>query len=304
MGNVQINYKDIIANICEQFSDFVSFLSSTTDPFYADVYDLVKGFQIEVSDEQNFVKYNAIDNNKVYIVVKFGSASVNFGSSVCNLNLVIFGTENRVKPTQMFLSAFCSKYNLTTLKNNEEITQIWASPTVTSTFTPTGNAFRNLFNMPGTLVIGQSVTKIGEILYSWSYGTTSGTETVDVLAFSEGYQASMSPQPFGNTHGFTKSEANFSTATFNVSTYLLDNHLVADCMHARGLQKISNAAISSDKGPNDYFEFKINFTNGYANFDPLETNNSDKFFQKYKLVSYTITTRIGEIPTFSATFTY
>ena len=67
-------------------------------------------------------------------------------------------------------------------------------------------------------------------------------------------------------------------------------------MSARGLTLASGDTESkiSTKTMNKEFIFKIKYTNGYG--------NNDTMFQKYKLISYKINKKVGDIPSFVASF--
>ena len=293
MANAKIDYIKIIDGLQAQFDAVLELVQSPNNGLNEELIAELKTVKaIKVADEQYFVKHNDFDPNNVYIAVKFGSATVNFASSVLAVTLRVTATENKIKPTQLILGEFVTAYNLNHLDTDESMTQVWYTPTVSSNFNPTNKAFRTLFSMAGIVVVGQNTLDL-EVL---TYVTDTGEEEpVAVMSFDEGYQASANPQPFGNTGGFAKTEINFGTDTITFSTYLLDSQLVADCMHARGMTLVdgSEGRISS-KGMNGVFVFKIQYTNNYA-------NNADNL-QRFKLISYKIGKKVGDIPSFLVSF--
>ena len=72
---------------------------SVNDSFSRSIYEKVKDLEISVEDEQSFLKKQDLKPNSVHIVVKFGRATVNFGSSVCQISLVVWASENKIKDT-------------------------------------------------------------------------------------------------------------------------------------------------------------------------------------------------------------
>lgn len=266
--------------------------------FYAVISPFIHNVNFYVNLEQAFLKSEEkLDPNGVYVAVRFNRASVNFGSSLCNVSLSILGTANKVKPTQLFFSAFASKYSLQTLNGQRNTQQIWVTPSVQSNFNEFAAEFRNLFEVSGTLIIGNNTVGIIGGYITYHYGQND-SEDIPFLTFQDNFRNNLSPQPYGNTEGFSVSETNFSTYTFTISTYLLDSQLVADCMKAKGFI-LNGSGRTSTKEPNSDFVFTFTFSNGYTN------NRTDKaLFKTFKLIDCTMSHSLGEIPTFTASFTH
>ena len=235
----------------------------------------------------------------IFIAVKFGSSAVNFASSVLPLTLRIIGSENRIRPTQFLLGEFITAYNLKSMSvdgNTDSLTQVWYTPTASNNFSPIKKGFRTLFSVSGMIVVGQGTVD----LETFTYITDDGQEeAIASISSEEGYQASANPQPFGNTKGFAVSEINFGTDAITISTYLLDSQLVADCMSAKGMVQSSQDGRESTKGMNDVFKIKIKYSNGFTNESEANPN-----LMEYKLISCRIGKKIGEIPSFIASFSY
>ena len=297
MENAKINYINIIKDLKAELNSVLANVKGDAsleeqDP---EAYEELKTIKaILVADEQYFVKKVDFNPNNIYVAVKFGSATTNFASSILSVTLRIMATENKIKPTQLIFGQFAFVYNLGFLNDDKDITQVWQTPVVSSNFNPTNKAFRTLFSMSGVLVIGQQTVDVESVTYVTDGGVE---EEVALMSFEEGYQISPNPQPFGNSNGFAVTEVNFSTDTLTFSTYLLDTQLIADCMSARGLTLLdNNGSYSSTKKKNDYFTFKIKYTNGFG--------NNIEFYQKYKLFNFRIGKKIGDIPSFTASFSY
>lgn len=299
---VVIKYETIIQTIGNQFRSVWNALMNSAD--YKDEIKFVKN--IEISDEQNFITKRdkgMIEPGTIYIVVKFGIGSINYGSSVAPITLMCLGTANLVKPSQLlfgvFASSWTTKYLGEGLTDSEDnMLQVWNTPEVVTNFNEVKAEFRNLFRLSGNIVIGTQAVRVGKLSYYWDKTGVSGPEIVNIMTFQDGYRASLDSQPFGNTNGFAKSEVNFSTYTFSISTYLLDNHLTADILAIRGYRNRSGSGITSTLDPNEEMTIKIELSNGFDNFA-----NASDFFANFKVVDSTISQEIAGIPTLTITFT-
>lgn len=329
VGEVVINYIEIIQAIGEQFQSVWYALKDSTDPNVIEEIKNVK--KIEVSDEQSFSKKrneNKTEKGTIYIVVRFGAGAINYGSSVTPISLYCIGTANKVKPTQLLLSVFSSSW--TTLNLCQELVddkgisleisnalQVWNTPEVVTNFNEIDTDFKNLFRLTGNIVIGESAVRLGTLTYIYDEKKNL-SETVNIMSFSDGYRASLDSQPFGNTKGFAQSEVNFSTYTFSISTYLLGNHLSAAALSVRGFRNRSANGEIGDISQENYFvvhknqrlKLKLKFTNGYTNIPnegEQESEDDDVlgsvFFSYFKIVDSQISQEIAGIPTLTITFT-
>ena len=320
MNNVKINFEKLIQSIGQEIDIFLEEIksgASSGDLYYKEILEHLGNSKILIYDEQMFVKVKEINANDIYVVVKFGSAPTNFGSSICPVTLSVLGTQNKIKPAQDFFSAFSTRWSLQTIYDDDLSTQIWVTPDNIMNFNETNNGFRALFNVSGTLIIGQSTVRLGTMTYVYNHDLyvssnhEQGYEDIDFISFQDSFTNSLAPQPFGNTCGFAKSESNFSTFTFSIGTYLLNNQLVADCMAVKGFRQRStqDGVYTSTKGPNDEFEIYLTFTNGFSNVpseneeaqanDPVMAN---QFMNKFKCASIGDGQKIGEIPTINIAF--
>lgn len=315
-ANVRIDYNEILNGIGSEIQEVFNQLKAlkpgddnSTLKQYVDAIN-----KIIVSDEQSFMKAQDYHEDNLYIVIRFGGATMNFGASQSNVSLSVLGTANRIKPAQYFMSLFVSYWNTRKLKKSDNvelnITQIWKAPYVSANFNETHKDFRTLFSVEGTLIIGDNAVYLGNIVYEYGKDENDNPlyETLPFMAYNDNYSASVNPVSFGNTNGFAVSEVDFSTFSFSISTYLLDTHLVKDVMEIRGWR---NKLTDSGKKPDNKFQLYLSFSNGYDNGGGLssdqltiETNpNVDEMFSQFKLVSSSISQRLGEIPSITLSFT-
>lgn len=319
-ATIVINYDEIIYALGEQIQAVWSALkNSDNEEIVREISNIKK---IEISDEQNFItreNQNTLEKGTLYIVVKFGIGATNYGSSVAPVSLYCLGTENKVRPSQFLLGVFASTWTTKALMQdlvdkdnkplvNNKILQVWNTPEIINNFNETNLDFRNLFRLSGNVIVGSSAIRLGTLTYYWGAGNDD-YEVVNVMSFQDNFNTSMDTQPFGNIHGFTKSEANFSSYTFSVSTFLLDNHLSADSLAVRGFRNRNGGSISSTFSPNDRMKIKLEFTNGFTNVPNNQTNPyptdtvwGDDFFAYFKIVNSQIGQEIAGIPTLLITF--
>lgn len=323
-ATIVINYNKVIECIGEQLQSVWYALKQSGNQEILDTINTIT--RIDVSDEQSFnIKRgnSQLEKGALYIVVKFGNGPINYATSVAPISLLTLGTANKVRPAQLLLSVFSSTWTTKNLNQDlqdgegnsledadtKQMLQVWNTPEIVTNFNEVYSEFRNLFRVSGNIVFGPSAVRVGTLTYYWGTGSTD-YETINIMSFQDGYRASMDSQPFGNTEGFAQSETNFSTYTFAISTYLLNNHLSADLLAIRGFRNRNGGSISSTFGPNDKMRIQIKFTNGFDNFVNSELNPtqgdtvwSDNFFEYFKIVDSQIGQEIGGIPTVSITFT-
>lgn len=295
---------------------------------------------LEISDEQSFTKKENKSIKTCYIVVKFGVGTSNFASSVSPVSVLCVGTPNRVKPAQILLSAFAARWTTLNMLQDEvdsegqsieisDALQVWNTPEVVTNFNETNSEFRNLFRLNGTLVIGQQAVRLGTLTYVYDIGLfdpyrqyianggnpdtypyDKGFEKMNIMSFEDNFGNSLDPQPFGHTHGFTKSEVNFSTYTFSFSTYLLSGHLSSDITAMKGFRKRDGGTgVASTIKPNHTFTLILEFTNGYNNYpnygetsDITDEIMGDYDLSKFKLVNSKVSQELGNLASMVLSF--
>lgn len=110
-------------------------------------------------------------------------------------------------------------------------------------------------------------------------------EDTHPISFVTGANINLDSQVFYNTKNFTKSIGMFGTSLLTLSTYLFDNDFCNKCLavYLKDLNK-------EPDGVNTNFYLKVKFTNN------IESE------QIWKLVSFTLSTSVDEIPMVSMSF--
>lgn len=305
MENIKIDYAALVSGIELEFNTAINELKRTEPADSPFLEQLSKISNIYVDDEQNFVRKTEIDPKAVYIVVSFGSGTMNYGASIVNCTLKALTTQNQIKPVQYLFNAFVSKWTTKSLNglDSSGITQIWQTPSIGSNFISVGNGFRSLIAISGVFVVGYRTIRVGYLKY-FVDGNPSNTsednvEIIDIMTYTDNFQSSLAPQPFGNTEGFGVSQVSFSSFTFGASTYLLDTKFSEKILQIRGFKKPGQTSgyLCSQ---NEDFAIQIYFTNGYTNIG----NNLTDMHGKFKLVSSAIKQELGGLPMLSFSFSY
>ena len=316
-----IDYQEIITHISEEIEYIWKELASSEEKEISSLISNIKG--IIVSDEQFFRKKESsreLRRGTVYLVVRFSAGSINYATSATPISIYGLGTANQIKPVQLLLGTFASYWTTKNMSQGlktevSDMLQVWNTPEVVSNFNVVDDDFRSLYRTTGIIVIGPAAVRVGTLTYY--YGDNyANSETINIMAFQDGYHASLDSQPFGNTNGFVQSEVNFQTYTFSISTYLLDSQLTRDMLAIRGFRYRPGGSYSTATGkysiadPNNKFKLKIDFTNGFNNMPGSnETSSSsdpvkgDDFYTFYKVVDSSTKQEIGGIPTLNITFT-
>lgn len=143
MSNTNIDYNGILNEIKTELYDIIN-----NDSFYAN-----NDFLITL--EQQFIKTRQMQPNRIYIVVKISSASVNYGQTILPVSIQVISEQNKIFVAQKLLFDFVSKYNLA--RSDDQTTQqIWESPTVSTNFEQMFEGFRSVLYVSGTLVISKN----------------------------------------------------------------------------------------------------------------------------------------------------
>lgn len=208
-NNVVINYAEVLALLETELLT----IKASDDEF--------SKISIIVGDEQAFIKEKDQKPDAIYIVVKFGQASINFGQSVLPITLQVMGTHNKIRITQDFLNKFASTYNRVEANG---VQQLYMSPTANLNFSEVFTGFRTIFSLFCTFVISNgTLIKLKKLEYSYSTiengQTVTKTETIDVIHFSDRTENSLDSNPYPDNNGRARSYGAFQTSAFSIVTY-------------------------------------------------------------------------------------
>ena len=218
MNNQGIDYKSLLYTIEAQFS---AVKADNEHPEFA-------GINFVVADEQMFTRLVDKRPDTVYIVAKFGRASINYNQATLPITLQVIGVQNEVRLIQSFLSVYVTTYNLLT-DDTTGVTQLYMTPSTMINFNEIYNGFRTLFSVSGTFVIGDNLIRLSNLTYYWpnpNYDPTDPesleylSEEIQVISFNDNTTNNLNPQPFYDMHGRAKSYVGFQVYSFSIVLYL------------------------------------------------------------------------------------
>lgn len=265
-----IDYKEIMQLISEQFATIMS-----ADAEYYNEYSII------LSNEQQYIKSKNKDPNKIYIVVKFLNATLNFGQSVLPITMNALGESNKIEACQRLLLEYAQTFNL---KNNADntIKQTYTSPSSLSNFNTVYDGFRTLFYMSGTFLISKNTNP----LESLKFIKDGVNYEIEPISFQDSFDTQPDTQPFYNENNMTRSVVKVGTYTFVIHLYLTNTELLTQV-----LSIIARDTTKYPQGVNTTFMFEFTYKNGIVYKD------------NFKIVNASKQQNIGELPMISLTFT-
>ena len=358
-----VNFEYVVNLIDEQMHAVME-----TDPEFYSQYNF------EIANEQCYVPDEEREPNKIFIVIKFSPAQIDFGQDVMPLTIQAVSECNGLIAAQRLLFEYAQIFNLNTLMQDDmTIYQNYTSPNVISNFEVIYEGFRSVLIMSGTFLLSSNINRItlkyfdgdyaaldfpsvvadslpettylgdeyvlyNNNIYKWNdniydddsqtyyegyevFNLTSkitrdvglndepveidmfslnGTEyvyiwdnklgkyvksdgeEVDVLNFTDTFDASPNTQPYFNNKNFTDSIVKYGTYSFNISSFLTKGNLNDKVLRI----------MARKKNNNNNFYFKIYFDN--------EINMP---LLKYKLINCTRQQNKGEMPSIVLAFT-
>jgi len=346
-----IDFDYVVDLIDEQFKAVMS-----TD------VDFYSNFNFKIANEQYYVPDEDREPNKIFIVIKFLPAEVDYGQDVIPLTIQAVSESNGLAAVQRLLLEYAQIFNLNTLmRDGKTIYQSYTTPNVISNFDVVYDGFRSVFVMSGTVLISSNINRItlkyydgdyallnfpkeiedipattylgedyvffADVIYKWSNNryeicddfssrikaniglndeevdvdifetpsekvyiwdktknkyVESDGDKIDILNYTDTFDASPDTQPYFKNNNFTDSIIKFGTFSFTISSFLTKNDL------NNKILKI----ISRKKTVNNNFYFKISMDNG-LNMPLL----------KFKFINMTREQNKGEMPAIVLAFT-
>lgn len=352
----EINNEDTL-----NFAYVVDLIKEQMEAVMSSDYEFYSQYIFEIVNEQYFVPNDEREANRIFIVIKFSPAQIDYGQNIMPLTIQAVSECNGLAAAQRLLLEYAQFFNLNTLmRDGYTIYQNYTTPNVISNFEIIYDGYRSVLIMSGTILLSNNINRItlkyydgdyagldfGTVatskdsyvadyiyydnkIYKWNDNTSTyyewdfeerayanvglndekvpldmlylaATDTVyvwdeeqekyiknsgeeiDILNFSDTFDASPNTQPYFNNHNFTDSVIKYGTYSFNISSYLMNNVIN---------NKVLNI-LSRKKTVNNNFYFKINFDND-LNMPLL----------KFKMISANKQQNKGEMPVMVIAFT-
>lgn len=252
-----------------------------TDPFY-------DGYDIEVTNEMQFLEKKEGYRNRIYIVVKFAPATTFFGQTVLSFTVTAISEHNHCFVCQKLLSDYAQKYNL---EQTGYIQQIYETPSVILNFNEIYEGFAAVMAMSGTFVIAKDISKIK---FYYEYGTNKDgvkiAEDVKMITHYLQFNNDIDSQAFYGTHDVAQSIARIGSFSCGFTTYLFRNSpIIQNCLKIVRLAQEKNVSVKDVNIDNKF--------NILVSFDELSTIEVN-----LKLVSFSVEGSLGDLPIVSITF--
>lgn len=143
MSNINLDFKEIMRTVENQFNDIIY-----KDSFY-------NGYFVTVAEEQDFNKIMDKSPMHIYIVVKFLSASINYGQILLPITITAVSEDRKLDVCKRLLFEFADRNNLR-ISEDFTIKQFYTSPQVISNFEEIYDGYRSLFTLSGTFLINRN----------------------------------------------------------------------------------------------------------------------------------------------------
>ena len=115
-------------------------------------YEYYQGYDIVLNNEQQFYTIKENIPGRIYIVIKFGEASLDYGQTVAPITIQAISEHNNLEVAQTLLYEFANKYNLnfeTIVEGNMSIKQVYNAPYILTSFNEVFEGFRTLMYVSG-----------------------------------------------------------------------------------------------------------------------------------------------------------
>lgn len=263
-----INTKEIIDLISDEINQIIS------------VDNVYKGISIHISNEQQFIKEKTRKTGSIYIVVKFGQASVNFGQIMLPATISAVSEQNNVVLCQRLLMEFANTYTLK-WNDNDTIKQIYTSPSDVINFNDVFDDYRSVFNLAATFLISENTNPIKKIEYGVTVDNVTTYSQIDCITSALSFSTQPDTQPYTMNNNFTSTINKTGTRTLALVSYLVDNGFFNDCLDI----------MMATKDLNLSYNMKITF------------KNNKSYTGVFKLISFDLQQDVGNLPIISVTLT-
>ena len=233
-------------------------------------------FSISLTDTRQFATIDKLEPNRIYLILKFGSATIEFGQANIPITIEAISESNSISACKDLLYGYVAKYNLAE-NFDSSFRQYYTSPEQNSLFEEVYEGFRATFSVAGTLLISEDANpmkieyKIGENEY----------EEIENFDYTTSLNISVDPRvPYGNDN-FSESVGQYGTQTLGFMMYLTTSNFS---------KKIIEAYMRESSVDEDYV-LKISFPN----------IDKEKEFT-FKLVDLTIKKDLKSHPIANVTF--
>lgn len=240
----------------------------------------------KVLDEVAFMRLSRADiNREIYIVVRYGAATTNYGQTSIPISLTACGYINRTDAIKTVLTEYALTYNLYSdaTINGEYCIQYYNTPTVIQNFTEIADGFCSLFSLGGYIVLGEGTNHVVAVTYKYQDDGEEKTEVLKVLSSNLALTIANNTQPKLAGNGFATSVGQYATMSVSFSTYLTDSELLNELL-----------GICDDP---DYADVDRKYKIG------IQFKNGIVIEKEWRLASFSPSQNLGALPMATIAFT-
>lgn len=246
-------------------------------------------YNIKIANEQYFVKPDQENPNDIYLIMRFGQATVSWSQTVMSFSIMVLSEENSMDVSKNLLTEFALRYNLTKWED-EGIQEVIGTPSINNNFNIAYAGYRSTMSVDGAFLIApQSNTYKFIYLYKEIEKDENGNnievdKEEEIKCLAQGFNASfqLDTQVMYNKNDIASSIGKWGTISLSLSSYLLsDSIFMADLLKCAIMKHSGRLG----KGINTSFKIRIDFRDG------------NTLTEDFKLVSYQTSQSLGQIPT-------
>lgn len=227
--------------------------------------DLGMNINIEVYEEQIFVKMKTFTPNTIYVVIKYLSSNITLEATLQPVQIMILSEQNSMEIARTLFNEFANRYNwFTDIQDNIYTKHQYSTPVVLSNFEDVSNGYNSMLYVSGTLAIMENVLDVKNIKI--------GRIEIPILAFNMSYSMSGNTQQMPSNN-IASTIMDVSTISFGLTLALKGNPIF------EALFGILSGRINGN------YTFNLSFTIG-----------DEEFSFNTKLTSAVLNTAPNQVP--------
>lgn len=149
----------------------------------------LKSDKIIVLEEQMFAKHEEFEPEKIYVVTKYLTSSIEYGAETQPVQILILSEQNGLQEAKDLFDTFTQTHNwLASNFNGTFVKQQYTSPVVMSNFNEVSYGYRSVLYVSATLYIMNNVADVEYLAlkgvpikplnFTWSYTMTGNTQPI------------------------------------------------------------------------------------------------------------------------------
>lgn len=227
--------------------------------------DLSININIEVYEEQIFVKMREYTPNTIYVVIKYLSSDITLEASMQPIQLMVLSEQNSLELARTLFNEFAARFNwFVDIQNSIYTKHQYSTPVVLSNYEEISTGYNSMLYISGTLYIMEDVLDVKNL--------NINNVSVPLLSFNMSYSMGGNTQQMPSNN-IASTIMDVSTVAFGLTLALKNNPIFGSIF------SIINGQINGN------FNFNISFAIGDIDF------NFDT-----KLTSATLNTAPNQVP--------